>query len=216
MQNQNLTGVSSAAVTPQINHVDVFQQVEQALENDVRQLQYLAQAGIINQSQSQYLMTQLAAKAQQLNMLKNSYVSTPVQTQIPDPVQAQEPSKINPFEAFSKEHPGFFDSDSRASVFEYIKDLDVDKDEISKIAKLVEELENSAIDGYMKKSAHEKSLNDENETAKSKLTAYAQNAGTGSNYGRIFTREDIGKMSGDEFAKNEKLIFEQVKQGLIK
>ena len=49
MQNQNLTGVSSAAVTPQINHVDVFQQVEQALENDVRQLQYLAQAGIINQ-----------------------------------------------------------------------------------------------------------------------------------------------------------------------
>ena len=33
---------------------------------------------------------------------------------------------------------------------------------------------------------------------------------------KVFTREDIGRMSGEEFAKNEKLIMEQVKQGLIK
>jgi hypothetical protein len=92
----------------------------------------------------------------------------------------------------------------------------VDKDEISKIAKLVEKLEASAIDSYLKKSAHEKSLNDENSAAKSKLTSYAQNATTDSNNNRIFTREEIGKMSGDEFAKNEKLIMEQVRQGFIK
>ena len=33
---------------------------------------------------------------------------------------------------------------------------------------------------------------------------------------RIFTREDIGKMTSEEFTKNEKLIMDQVKQGLIK
>ena len=90
------------------------------------------------------------------------------------------------------------------------------EDEISKIAQIVEKLENSAVDGYLRKSAHEKSLNDENLAAKSKLTSYAQNAQGNSNFDRIFTREDIGNMSGDEFTKNEKLIMDQVKQGLIK
>jgi hypothetical protein len=92
----------------------------------------------------------------------------------------------------------------------------MDKDEISKIAKMIETLENSAIDGYLKKSAHDKTLNDENTAAKSKLTSYAQNSAIDGNNNKVFTREEIGKMSGDEFVKNEKLIMEQVRQGLIK
>ena len=92
----------------------------------------------------------------------------------------------------------------------------MDKDEISQVAKIVEQLENSAINSYLKKSAHEKSLNDENSAAKSKLNAYAQNSTGNSNMNRIFTREDIGKMTSEEFTKNEKLIMDQVKQGLIK
>ena len=119
-------------------------------------------------------------------------------------------------ELFIQEHPDFFKKGARASVLDYIKDLDMDKDEISKIAKIVEGLETSAVDGYLKKSAHEKSLNDENAVAKSKLTSYAQNAPKDAANGRIFTREDIGRMTVDEFAKNEKLIMDQVKQGLIK
>ena len=90
------------------------------------------------------------------------------------------------------------------------------KDEIAKIAKLAENLEKSAVESYLKQTAHDKSLNDENTVAKSKLTSYAQNAPADSKYARIFTREDIGKMSGDEYTKNEKLIMEQVKQGLVK
>ena len=92
----------------------------------------------------------------------------------------------------------------------------MDKDEISKIAKMIEALENSAIEGYLKQSAHDKTINDENLAAKSKLTSYAQNASLDSNNNKVFTREEIGKMSGDEFVKNEKLIMEQVRQGLIK
>ena len=68
----------------------------------------------------------------------------------------------------------------------------------------------------MKKSAYEKSLNDENALAKSKLTAYAQNAPGDQNFNRIFTREEIGRMSGEEFTKNEKMIMNQLKNGLIK
>jgi hypothetical protein len=33
---------------------------------------------------------------------------------------------------------------------------------------------------------------------------------------KVFTREDIGNMSGEEFTQNEQAIMAQAKQGLIK
>ncbi len=215
MQNQIQNGISSAAVMPQLNYVDVLQQLEDVIANDVQRLQLLMQQGVLTKVQWQYLMAQLTQKAEAINLCRQALPST----QIPQP-QLQTP-KIpeemqTPLDLFNQENPGFFDKSGRGDVLNYIKDLDVDKDEISKIAKLVEGLENSAVDGYLKQSAHEKSLNDENSAAKSKLTAYAQNASQGGNFNRIFTREDIGNMSGEEFAKNEKLIMDQVRQGLIK
>lgn len=77
-------------------------------------------------------------------------------------------------------------------------------------------MEKSAVDRYLKKSEYEKSLNDENTLAKSKLTAYAQNSAPETGFNRVYTREEIGNMSGEEFTKNEKAIMEQVKLGLIK
>ncbi len=211
MQNQINNGISSSAVNPQMNptagYVDIIQQLEQAIKSDAQKLEILMQQGTIDQSQGQYLMTQLARKYNEINMCKNSF---------PSVNQPQPPVALNPMDLFNQENPGFFDKGTRAEVLNYIKDLDMDKDEISKIAKIVEGLETSAVDGYLKKSAHEKSLNDENSAAKSKLTSYAQNAPADTNLGRVFTREDIGNMTGEEFAKNEKLIMEQVKQGLIK
>lgn len=210
-------GISSSAVSPQTNsmtqYVDIVQQLEQAIKTDAQRLQLLMQQGVLSQSQGQYLMTLLAKKANEINMCKNAVPQANVQTvqNQQAPIQSQ-----NPFELFNQEKPGFFDGEGRADVLNYIRNLDVGKDEISQIAQLVEKLENSAVDGYLKKSAHQKSLNDENSVAKSKLTSYAQSASQDNNFGRIFTREDIGNMSGEEFTKNEKLIMDQVKQGLIK
>ncbi len=215
MINQIQNSISSAAVTPQLNYVDIIQQLENALSTDVQRLELLMQQGVVNQAQGQYLLTQLGQKAQMLQSCKQALPTQPVNTQTQIPQQPTEKVQ-NPWDLFNQENPGFFEQAGRGDVLNYLKSLDVDKDEISKIAKLVEEVENSAIDSYLKKSAHEKSLNDENSAAKSKLTAYAQNAAQNGNANRIFTREDIGNMSGEEFAKNEKLIFEQAKQGLIK
>ncbi len=210
MQNQVQNNFSSAAVMPQINYTDVIQQLEDAIVTDAQRLQLLMQQGVITSAQWQYLTTQLAQKADALRQCKQAIPQVrPVSEQIPQDSQS-------PFDLFNKENPGFFDKSGRGDVLNYIKNLDVDKDEISKIAKLVEDLENSAIDGYLKKSAHEKSINEENSAAKSKLTSYAQNASQSGNASKIFTREDIGNMSGDEFTKNEKIIMDQVRQGLIK
>ena len=42
----------------------------------------------------------------------------------------------------------------------------VDKDEIETISKIVEKIENCAIQKYLKQQSHDKALNDENENAK--------------------------------------------------
>lgn len=224
MQNQVNSqipnNISSSAVNPQTNsaanYVDIIQQLEQAIKTDFQRLQLLMQQGVLNQNQGQFLMSQLVKKANEINKCKNA-VSQNANLNSMNVAQVQPAQNpVNPIDLFNKENPGFFNSGSRGAVLEYIKNFDMDKDEISQIAKMVEALENSAVEAYLKKSAHEKSLNDENLAAKSKLTAYAQNSPSDSKYSRIFTREDIGNMSGEEFAKNEKLIMDQVKQGLIK
>ena len=222
MQNQigamaPQNGISLPAVNPQANpnigYKDVYYHLEQVIGNDVQNVKNLVAQGLLSQQQGQYLLAQLSQKVQLLNAYKNAQIhsQTPLQN-----VQAPTAQTQNPMDLFNQERPGFFEAEGRGDVLNYIKGFDMDKDEILRIAQLVEGLENSAVDGYLKKTAYEKSLNDENARAKSKLTAYAQNTPSDTKMNKVFTREDIGKMSGEEFAKNEKLIMEQVKQGLIK
>jgi len=197
MQNQQYNGISSPAVTPQINYQNILGLLLAALAVNAQKEQFVG-----NNEQIQQFISAL----NETNKVNQNNSSVP---------EAQTPI-LNPIDLFNKENPGFFDKSARSDVLNYIRNFDMDKDEISKIAKMIETLENSAIDGYLKQSAHDKTLNDENCAAKSKLTSYAQNAILDGNNNKVFTREEIGKMSGDEFVKNEKLIMEQVRQGLIK
>lgn len=197
MQNQQFNGISSSAVTPQINYQNILGLLLAALVANAQKEQFVG-----NNEQIQQLISAL----NETNKVNQNNSAVP---------DAQTPI-LNPIDLFNQENPGFFDKSARGDVLNYIRNFDMDKDEISKIAKMIETLENSAIDGYLKKSAHDKTLNDENSAAKSKLTSYAQNATLDGNNNKVFTREEIGKMSGDEFVKNEKLIMEQVRQGLIK
>lgn len=111
----------------------------------------------------------------------------------------------------------FFGIEGRNEVINYLKNsnMDFDKDEIKRISEIVEKLENSAIERYLKQKAREETLMQENENAKQRLKSNAQNSGYNLYGNKTFTREQIGRMSSAEFAKNEKLIMEQLKKGLI-
>jgi hypothetical protein len=218
MQNQNIqpNGISSLAVSPQANqnmgNNTPYYNAEQEIGAMALRINTLVQRGLLSQAQGQYLIAQLAGKAKEIDAQRNSN-QLPAQAQIGNQNFQQ---SQNPMDLFNQERPGFFDEEGRGDVLNYIQGFDMDKDEILKIAQLMEGLESSAVDKYLKNAAYEKSLNDENSLAKSKLTAYAQNGSSNSNMDRIFTREAIGKMSGEEFAQNEKLIMDQLKQGMIK
>ena len=217
MQNEILSGISALAGNPQQNYGSVIPMLKQALNSDMQKIQLLMKCGVINNSVGQQAMVELAGKSYVVDLINNmqSLLNQNANT-APAAEQSIQKEPQNPFEAFNSENPGFFEKAGRGEVLEYIKNLDVDKDEISKIAKLVELIENSAVDSYLKQTSHEKSLNEENAAAKSKLTSYAQNSSKNRDFEKIFTREGIGDLSGEEFAKNEKIIAEQFRLGLLK
>lgn len=211
--NEEIKDISSQAVTPQANPLeynDIFYSLEQQIGADVGHVMNLVQQGILTQQQGQYLLAQLSDKVKQISTYKNSLQPSEKDN------TAEEEVHLSPMELFNREKPDFFSQNGREDVLNYIKGLDMDKDEILRIAQLVEGLEASAVDNYLKKAAYEKSLNDENSLAKSRLTSYAQTAAPNNKTDRIFTRKQIGAMSGNEFAENEAAIMDQLRHGLIR
>lgn len=169
---------------------------------DIKVIENLVQTGAMTHEQGLNLMNFVIEKAYG-KMLQDS--QNPAE-------QANQPKPEK------KEIPEFFNRSGRSDVFDYLNNsnVDFDDDEILKISSIVENIEKNAIDRYLKEQEHEKTLNDENESAKQRLRANAQNSVYDGATNGVFTREKIGKMSGAEFAKNERAIFEQLRKGLIK
>lgn len=179
-----------------------LEQIKQSVVNDVMKIENLVRRGEMTQEQGQNLMNYVTQKAYE------QYTLSQQPQQISAPQTSVMPEKA----------PEFFNRAGRLDVFDYLKSADVnfDEDEISKISALVEKIENSAIERYLREQDHEKTLNSENESAKQRLRANAQNSVSDANKTLVFTREQIGKMSGAEFAKHERAIMDQLRKGLIK
>ena len=202
MNEENIEKVSSNAeqqnstFEKQPNDAEKYKQMA---VNDINTINNLVQSGVMTQEQGQNLMNFVTQKAFEKY---TSVLTPPVQEKV------QQTSVM----------PDFFNRNGRIDVYDYLKnsDVDFDEDEISKISELVEKIENSAVQRFLEKQEHEKALNSENESAKQRLRANAQNNASAGLKNLVFTREQIGKMSGKEFAKHEHAIMEQLKKGLIK
>lgn len=194
-----------------------IQEIERQAKEDVSKVEMLLKSGILNPRQGESLIQQIIKKGynelQQVDLKSNDNVD--VQNEIQEEKQFDKKQAIIEFE---KEKPDFFNQEGRLDVFNYIKSgiLEFDKQELEHISKLVEKIEQSAIERYIKQAEYEAKLKQTNDEAKSRLSANAQNAKCTSNKQIAFTREQIGKMSSSEFNKNEKLIMEQLRQGLIR
>lgn len=169
-------------------------------------LNLLLNSGFINGQQGQNLLNHIIRAALDNRVQQMSEDKTPVF------------DKNSAFKEFEKEKPDFFSQEGRSEILNYLKseEIQFDKDELSKISKIVEQVEKSAIDRYLKKAAHEETLNKSNSEAKQRLKANAQNSNGGGKHKFPFTREQIGKMTSAEFLKYEKDIMDQLKKGLIK
>lgn len=189
-------------------------QIENIVAQDFIKIQNLQKLGLIDSLQGQNLKSQVLKKAFD-KLVQNETIK---QTLLPAS-KSPNMSKNEVFGEFNRENPDFFAAEGRKEVLDYLRsdDVIIGKDELKKISSMVENIEQKAIDRYLKKVAYENNLKNSNETAKQKLTANAQNSNFhDKNLSRIFTREQIGKMSSTEFSKYESLIMNQLKKGLIK
>lgn len=186
--------------------------IKQVAARDIQNIQNMIRSGSINPIQGQNLMSYVTKKA--FEMVNNQHQKNGLSGQMSQPCPQQNANTAE----LVLENPEFFNLDGRSDVLSYLKEANaaVDKDEISKISGMIEKIENTAVERYLRKQEHEKTLNDENETAKLRLRANAQNSINAENKNMVFTREQIGKMSGAEFAKNERVIMDQLKKGLIR
>lgn len=201
-----------------LERIKTKMQVEQAISQDFAKIQKLVESGLINSAQGQNLQKQVLKKAfdmlVQTEKAKRALVQPPAQSKQAE--ASQDKNKV--FEEFGKSNPDFFTSDGRKEVLNYLQSDNValGTDELNKISEIIRTVEKAAIDRYLQNAAHEKTLIESNESAKQRLTANAQKLSSGGNLSRTFTREQIGKMSANEFAKYESQIMEQLKKGMIK
>ena len=207
MNEQNIENVSSLAdnqnPASENNQPNIAEKYKQMAINDINTIKQLVGNGVMTQEQGQNLMNFVSQKAFE------KYTENLPQKQLQQSIDI--PTQADPM-------PDFFNQIGRSDVYDYLKNSNTnfDRDEISKISALVEKIENSAIQRYLEKQKHEKALINENETAKQRLRANAQNNNSDGMKNLVFTREQIGKMSGAEFAKHERAIMDQLKKGLIK
>ena len=195
-QQNNLSPADNQKIAFSDNYTNLDNAKQMAV-NDIKIIQNLVQNGVMTQELGQNLMNYVTQKAFE------KYT------------QSQNTPQVKNQNIITSE---FFNYDGRKDVLDYLKNSNVNFDdgEISKISSLVEKIENTAIDRYLREKEHEKTLNLENESAKQRLRANAQNSVSDGNKNLVYTREQIGKLSGAEFAKHEKAIMEQLKHGLIK
>lgn len=205
-EKSNIKAQIEEKLDTKIDEQNSNQKLRNNLKTDLTNVQALLNSGLINQQQGQNLLNHI------------------LRTAIDSTTQPLEENPKTPFDKefalkeFEKESPDFFKAEGRSEIMKYLQadEIQFDKDELSKIAKIVEQVEKSAIERYLKKVAHEESLEKFNNEAKSKLQANAQNSKSDGKNLQPFTREQIGKMSSAEFLKYESLIMEQLKKGLIK
>jgi len=197
--NQNflnpLTQFTGAEITKQESDNEFRNQIQMMLANEFLNIEKLFSEGQISKEQVAKLTNDSIEKAKLL-----------LQTKQESPIKN------------ALENTDFFKQNGRQSVLEYLKGLDTafDEDEVNKIAQLVEAVEQNAVKNYIDNLRRGENMQRENAEAKQRLNTIAQNASTSSPYQKIFTRADIGKMSTQEFLKNEKLIMDQLRKGQIK
>ena len=195
-------------------------QVQSSLSQDFAKIQKLMTTGVINSAQGQDLKKQVLKNAfdklvQAEKIKRNLAVGSNGQI-----LNSGEKSQNygNSSTQAGLGDSNFFNAQGRTEVMNYLKTSGVNmgQDDLNKISDLVRIVEKSAIDRYLQKTAHEKTLRNSNQNAKQRLTSNAQKTGFSENLSRTFTREQIGKMSGKEFAKYERSIMEQLKKGQIR
>lgn len=199
-----------------IDKTQVKKILENVLPQDFTKIQNFVNSGVISPEQGQNLKKQIIKKTFD-TLLQNQVLkkTSPDKIKQGENLNYAAKSIIN---ESGKINPNFFAGNGRKEVLNYLKlgNIKLGDSDLEKISNIIRGVEYSAIERYLQKAAHDKNLRNANESAKQRLTANAQMPNFSNNMTRTFTREQIGKMSPQQFMKYEPIIMAQLKKGMIK
>lgn len=183
--------------------------IKEIVASDFQKIDKLVALGRLNPQQGAILKTEVLKKA-----FGSSDLQYQPQQESPGPEE-----NSDSFTEFEKSNPDFFSSESRKLVKNYLQNgfNTLSQEELSQIADLVKMVEESAIKEYEQSKARENAILETNNEAKKRLASTAlMSAKAPGASGKTFTREEIGKMSPEEFRQNESEIMTQLRKGQIK
>ena len=205
-----LKAIESKPQTAQYHSQNTAQTgVKEIVAQDFQKIDRLVVLGRLNPQQGAILKNEVLQKA---------FGSSDLQSQ-PTNEKASGADNSDSFIEFEKSNPDFFSSESRKLVKSYLKKgFDtISQEELSEIVNLIKSVEDAAIKEYELSKSRENAILETNNEAKKRLasTALMSNKAHGGS-GKSFTREEIGKMSPEEFRQNEGAIMQQLRKGQIK
>lgn len=197
-----------------------LQHLESIYQKDLADIKNLFENGSITELQANELFEKvLERKAEVKSEIKSRYENQSVEM-----VRTVNNGILS---RFVGENPDFFGFDSETQtaknahrwdlIAEFEKRVGViTSDDLNAIKALVDTERKIAVDEYIKGIERNKSVATQNSELKDRLGTTVTPSGSTVSGKKIFTTEEIRKMSSDEFGKHEKEIFAQMAKGLIK
>lgn len=171
---------------------------EPNFENDRNNVNVLLSLGVINHEKAQEIFKKLDAIEHKYNEQKKSdFTSEQVQ-------------------AFLADNPDFASIPEKAEILYYLKSKNsLTQEELGEVSRIVKSIEALAVKKFQE--AQKQALQTQNIDALSRISSVAQNFSSAPKEAeKIFTKDDIIKMSNKEFLKNEQAIKKQLLEGKIK
>lgn len=208
-ENNDLTQVNAPQkqeVKKALTKDEFISRVKNQMSQDFATIDFLLQNGKITQQEADGLKKQVDSVSSKL-ILEKFPQNTP-QNNFDDV-----------FSQLEKKYNSTSETLARQELKNYLKSnyATLDEKELENIFQLTDNIEKNAVENFKKQLEHEKLLKNKNEEAKSRLCTNIVDKTPESTLGsKVFTRDEIGNMSSEEFTQNEREIYSQLEKGLIK
>jgi len=191
MQNTPINLTSS--INPTDFGIPMQKNADDMFTDNLNNLRTLIQNGIIPVEQGQnYVM----------NLIKNTF-QIPLAPQTDAPTQMQAPV-LQP--AMQTQNPQV---NARQSILDYFQNTGVNQEDMNTLSGYLTNYANEAVNKYKQQLS-------QNENAKQRLYSNAQNTTSDTKIDRVYSAQEIGKMTTEEFLRNEDAIMDQLRKGKIR
>lgn len=191
MQNTPINLTSS--INPTDFGISMQKNADDMFTDNLNNLRTLIQNGIIPVEQGQNYVMNLIKNTFQIPLAPQTDAPTQMQAPVPQPAMQTQNPQVN----------------ARQSILDYFQNTGVNQEDMNTLSGYLTNYANEAVNKYKQQLS-------QNENAKQRLYSNAQNTTSDTKIDRVYSAQEIGKMTTEEFLRNEDAIMDQLRKGKIR